>query len=1715
MRLNVQEVRRAYDFLRLDAIESHFRNIEQRINDVINTTSFTGAAASGMKAYLKEVHGLAVKSFIVIIMEIDSGLKHFLTTVEQVDKDERAILDRKNLEYIYDIAEQHKRKIQDKFNDFNSEISRALSVMDIPSQAFMNAMRDLEHHLKIGMNIIEETESQMQSFDNYHMRELEQIKDHLNTLEQVLNQITGVLSGNMKDFKVGSFTQSELGQTLFAHMITATLSISRNGQTEEAMEALTLIGGYMSTLPEEMRQQLFQVKGRALACAYIGDPVNAVTGNFIYDNTDIKITGRHTLEFKRFYNALDDVNRHIGKNWTHNFDIRLSEIEKGVTIYYADSRQEYFSDTTENINKLNKLEDNSYELIFPDDSKYMFNSDGQLTLQIDKDGYEVKLSYEDELLTKVENISGSFEISYIDNHIEKVTDHTGRVVSYEYENDLLTKYTNSSCNTYTYDYDLRNRLVKLTNPEGNILAENTYDDKDRVTNQLYADGSKMLYNYRDFSKETIFTKQNDSKFIYKRDEQYRTTGIEEPNGEIKIEYNDRNQRTKHIDKLGNETSFEYDTYGNMSKVTNALGVVTELEYLENSDKLQSVTISGNKKVQNTYNEEGNLISLEDSLSNKTTISYAKKSLIETITQADGSQIHLKYDERENIAEIKDGSGIITKYKYDLLNRITCTIDGNENETHFHYDNQNNIVKVIDSASNVQSFEYNKLNKITSIIDWAGNEVKREYNSLGRLSKVIDGLNRATSFEYDKMWNVSKITEANGAITEFLYNEMNYLESITKPDQNKIGYKYDLNGNRIKAIDENGNETNLIYDALNRLTSVVGGDGLKYEYTYNDEGKVTSIVDMLGNTVNLEYDSLGQIVKETNILGNSRTYTYTPLGKISTITDEAGRVKRYEYELGGKIKCVTHLDNTKESFTYDNNGNLKTHTNKANQTTTYSYDTLNRVAETEINDSKKQYRYDAMSNVTSITDELGNKTTYEYTITGQLSKVIDPLNSETLYKYDERDQLIEILQNGEQQTKYERDLMGQITQITDPLGNIEKFQYNPKGELIEKIDKEGFLTKYNYSIHGDVTKIQYADGKEVEASYNTLRQLTEIKDWLGTTQIKVDSLGRATEVINHNKEVTSYTYGKTGEQTEIKYPNGRTVTYSYDEALRLAKVNDGEQDITYQYDELSRLTSKNFGDTTKTEYSYNKLGQLSKLTNIGTERILDQYKYSYDKLGNKTSIEKLRKGLEADSGLFSYSYDGLNRLSEISKDGDLLRSYNYDIFGNRISKIDDGEETSYTYNSLNQLILSSDGMNYIYDKRGNLTETHKNNVLINKYEFGAINRLEKVFNHETNESSVYRYNGLGHRTGKTIGDLTLNPTKHIEDVLDLTKQYNNLLQRSEDSNTTTYTWDTNLLSSNNSHYLLDELGSPIRFRDEVLSYDEFGISQTATAQPFGFTGYQHDNIADTMYAQAREFMPNIGRFASEDLVKGIQTQPFTFNSYSYCFNQPLNLVDLDGNWPQWVQDTWEWTSDTVSSIGNTVSNIDWWDVGFNVTGSLVVDKNPVFSTLNFIYQGATLVGRVGYSDDQERVFNSTVSNYRGQIVIRSSNNGRSGSLGPIMLLNPALQYNSFGVGVLRHEHGHFLEYQQLGFLRYFLGIGYPSLTNPSFKPYFNQPWEVHADMIADNFFRDSHTVEAIALGFAYFEHLYGIRSFGDWFNFLRRDLWDFANHDLSALKQDGA
>ena len=798
---------------------------------------------------------------------------------------------------------------------------------------------------------------------------------------------------------------------------------------------------------------------------------------------------------------------------------------------------------------------------------------------------------------------------------------------------------------------------------------------------------------------------------------------------------------------------------------------------------------------------------------------------------------------------------------------------------------------------------------------------------------------------------------------------------------------------------------------------------------------------------MKYDAAGQLICEKNQMGESRYYTYNLLGKVESMIDEAGRKTEYKYLPGGLLEAVIYLGEIVEKYTYDGNSNVKTYTNNEGLKLTYSYDSLNRITSIEGSGGEKNtYAYDVMGNIISMTDGLGNITKYEYTLTGRLSRVINPLNDVTEYAYDECDNLIEICQYGKKEdgekechiTRYERDLLGYVRTITDPLGLKEHYKYDSKGQLLEKIDKEGYLTRYGYTSQGDINHIQYADGREVKLSYNPLRQLQELEDWLGTMKIETDLLGRAAKILYQDGKEVSYTYGKAGERTSITYPNGEKVFYNYNEDFRLSELKADNQVIKYEYDKAGRMIKKSFPNQMETAYCYNARGQIEQLAHMDKEGIIDKFTYQYDSLGNKTVVNKERRGMPEENGIYTYQYDPVGRVKSVAKNATVLKTYTYDAFGNRTKLVEEGTETLYTYNAVNQLVFKRDNSGetkYTFDKRGNLTQILENGNVKNQYYYGSVNRLERAINRD-GETAQYRYNGMGYRIGKEVE--SVNSKRAIQYTIDLTKQYYNLLQKEDAENIQTYYWDGNVVGMFDhdmprcSYYLQDEMGSPVRLAYangdflESYGYDEFGqdlYGNQGILQPFGYTGYQYDNIAETYFAQAREYDCKNGRFSSIDPYKGVLYKGDTINNYLYCINNPLLYFDPLGLAPAWLEGIFAHIQIELDlsirqfSCEHTECNIRIPGAGLGKTGlgiaDFLVDKGDRVE----IYEIKPESWASGYRNRLAREqLNRYVSNYRINTGIRTTEGTQifSNSLPYSMDPTRTLNYWSNGDGIIYYK-----------------------------------------------------------------------------------------------------
>ena len=88
------------------------------------------------------------------------------------------------------------------------------------------------------------------------------------------------------------------------------------------------------------------------------------------------------------------------------------------------------------------------------------------------------------------------------------------------------------------------------------------------------------------------------------------------------------------------------------------------------------------------------------------------------------------------------------------------------------------------------------------------------------------------------------------------------------------------------------------------------------------------------------------------------------------------------------------------------------------------------------------------------------------------------------------------------------------------------------------------------------------------------------------------------------------------------------------------------------------------------------------------------------------------------------------------------------------------------------------------------------------------------------------------------------------------------------------------------------------------YDEFGNTEEKGNENFlndvTFTGSVSDASSGLQYMNARFYQPSTGRFLSQDSYTGNPYDPWTQHLYSYCGNNPVNMVDPTGHTIQEIQ-----------------------------------------------------------------------------------------------------------------------------------------------------------------------------------------------------------------------
>lgn len=1214
------------------------------------------------------------------------------------------------------------------------------------------------------------------------------------------------------------------------------------------------------------------------------DPVNMATGNYIYNKRFLEIPGRYPVDFVITYNSASNYyGANFSYGWTHNFDVRMTVSDASALITIDNGRQESYilkngifvnehGDSDRILEKIESDEECSYRYKNEKKETYYFNEEGYCIRIEHGDGQLYNLTYEGGHLKYVRtNNECGYDFVYENysdaNYVRKIIDTAGRVIEFIYEKKeigsrkrlCLVAITDEESATYKYGYDDCGRMNQVTNARGIVNLINTYDISGRVMNQIFPDDGECTLSYNDSAGHIDAILQNGNDIRYYHDDKARSTKTVYENGTEEYTFTDSNARASYTDKNGNRTTYEYNEYGDLIKETDPKGNVYGTEY-DADRRVTAIRINDDVYIQTIYDDAGNPIEEIDALGRRTIIEHSKDGFPVKTIYADGSIIQFAYDDKGNITELVDENGNKTSYIYDSLNRVIEITDANGNSEQYSYNNRNEITSSINAAGDIRTFEYNESGKIIHCVDYDGNEEFAEYNELNKICAYIDKDGNRTEYGYDIMWNLSSIKDAEGNVSLRTYDKYGNIARETNALHATTSYSYDAEDNLTRQKYAEGAYIAYEYDSLNRMTKAKFSDGTEENFEYDVLGNVTKFIDSAGSEWIYEYNLAGELNKETNPEGLETVYTYDLKGNLVSAETE-DLVTKYEYDRTGNLTKRVNADGTEEEFTYDANGNVIGRI-IGGVHFSFCYDCLDRLTEVKREgQTVRTFEYDKVGNRIAVTDALGNATRYIRSKAGDILIAIDPLGHETHYTYDKCHRLTGIDQGEGRVTRYTRDKAGNVLTVTDALGNTESYEYDCNNNVTAKIDMDGNRTTIKRNIYGDVAKIKYADSTEVEYSYDSLRRLKEVRDSLGITRIERDTLGRETKVTDHKGRTVSYSYDRIGNRTGITYPSGKHISYEHDSLGRTTKVLSDDVETSMTYDAFGRIRerrSKGF----LTSYAYDNLGRLSELSHRQNDEIIYKELLSYDAEDNIMS-----------DGHRNYEYDELGRLIKATEENGCSREYSYDAYGNRASLTENGKTITYLYDEANQLLSTSNGMSFKYDKRGNVIERTQNGEILNTYIYGANNRLIRAMNAK-DEIATYKYNGLGLRVYRNARG------KESDYILDQTLLFNNMLE----SEGKTCVWDQD--------YLLFEGFIPqIRNRlGSELFGSEFG---TGTAD---FASYIYDDISETFFAQAREYMHEVGRFAGRDILKGEVEIPRTLNEYVYCYNSPQKYVDYNGMEP---------------------------------------------------------------------------------------------------------------------------------------------------------------------------------------------------------------------------
>ena len=780
---------------------------------------------------------------------------------------------------------------------------------------------------------------------------------------------------------------------------------------------------------------------------------------------------------------------------------------------------------------------------------------------------------------------------------------------------------------------------------------------------------------RIFSKETV---KNGSKVYSIKEYEVDTA----PHARIKKETTTIREQ---YNEITTENEYEYDKYGNVTKlydkgdVTNTNDdIIAEITYWKGGNQ-ETYFKAHPEKIQVLHGKTGTLLRKREG-------SYAARTgaLTELKQYTSNSSFllnRIEWTDEGNIKALTGPTGKRSEYKYlDGIYPIEIKEVSSKGEAPYtseiEWDSVLGVkLKETDAANNTMSYKYDNFGRVT--------EVRSPYD-----------------FERDK--NNGKIIKAG----ETPYAKYEY---HTPADS----FWYTVTENKIstEAEDSAIMKTVVIHDGLGRI-SYTAKEGEVYvdgtENTTQTGWNISSVIN---------YDKAGRKSEE------GMPFFYG--GNL-----EQELVNKNSYQA---LESFYELNN----FTTIRNG------------TKYEYDDIDRNILTVLPDGhtqRNEYSIDASLQITKATDPLENISISKKDARGNIREVerLDKNNSlltkakyeysvlgEMLRAYDVKDNLLSVTY----------DLLGRRTALESKDTGKKEWIYDDKGRLYAETDSvlknKAAEIRYEYDGFDRIVKTDYPFSQDIEYKYGAPRQngagqIVYKKDETGETRYKygyLNEVTKETRTINRygagsNPETASFEYRSDylGRMQSMKYPDGETITYTYDKGGQLKGVSGvktsskGTAEYSYVnkilYDEHAQRVYIKYGNGVETRYKYDEKRRwldTIETKNVQTQDVFQKIKYSFDPVGNVLGYANYATTYETQQ---TYSYDSLYQLISVEGTSNQYKgkksfgmtpvsvakykqTFAFDAIGNMTNKISTTNIPGFQGNSYPKAELDYN-LNYEYD-----------------------------------------------------------------------------------------------------------------------------------------------------------------------------------------------------------------------------------------------------------------------------------------------------------------------------------------------------------------------------------------------------------------------------------